>query len=179
MAVRRAIRPDVATVRQRFAELRHAPYLPDDDDVAEYWEDKNAVAVMGDAGEFGQARYSELHTISTIVWLLPESMGIGKLAPLLLELLDGLWAIPEAQDNPLQGTFHSGLDNAGREDFGLGKAEAWQRMVNGTDRDGQVRAGPTKVEPVYNSLDALSGHRIYSATLRETRDRMLEVRRAN
>ena len=172
MAVFAATRANILTIRERFAELDNAPYLPSDDDVAEYWEGKGAVAVMGDAGEFGQARYSELHTISAIVWLLPEDMGIGKLEPLLLELLDGLWAIPEAQDNPLQGTFHHGLDNAGREDFGLGKAEAWQRMVNGSD-------GPTKVEPVYNSLDALTGHRIYSATLRETRDRMLEGRRAN
>ena len=171
MAIFAATRANIPTVRQRFAELDNSPYLPGDDDVAEYWEGTGAVAVRGDAGGFGQARYSALHTISTIVWLLPETMGIGRLEPLLRELLDGLWAIPEAQDNPLQGTFHSGLDNAGREDFGLGKAEAWQRMVNGSD-------GPTKVEPVYNSLDVLSGHRIYSATLRATRDRMLEVRRA-
>lgn len=173
--IRPATRADIATIRERLAGLPNPPYLPSDDDVAELFEDRNTVAFMGDAGEFGQAYFSEVNGISTIVYLLPEGPSIGRLGRLLMKLLDGLWEIAEARDKPLEGIFHSGLDPAtGREDFGLSKAEAWKRMVND---NGRFATG-TEVDPVRNSAGVLVGHRIFW-TLEQTRRRLRGLLRGN
>jgi len=150
MAIRRATRTDIARIRQRLAELPNPPYLPSDDDVAGLFEDRNAVAVMGDAGEFGQAHWSEVNSISTIVHLLPHNMGVRQIEKLLLALFDALWEVPAAQTHIVNGRSPA----AGTSDFGQRKADTIADLIKG--RTG-VRPD---VAATFDSLHTRTGTRI-------------------
>ena len=155
---RPAARADIAAIRAHLEAQPNPPNLPEDDDVAGYFDRSvGNVARIGDTGEFGQAHWSEVNGYSTIVWLLPEGMNMGRLAPLLLDLLDALWAeFPASQSQLVEATFHHGLDDVtGEEDYGWGKANAWADFV---ERGG---GGRPLVEEAYNSNNVRTGTRAW------------------
>ncbi len=125
-----ATRADVPAVRLALADLppEEQPYLPADRHVAQYWDAAlGNVALMGDNGEFAQAHWSAVNKVSTVVFLLPEAMGIGTFAPLLVGLLDALWdTFPACRARRVEATFRHGKHPVtGLEDFGESKANAW------------------------------------------------------
>lgn len=153
MLIQPATRADITAIRQHLLPL----YLPEDDDVVEYFNQSvGNIAMIGDTGEFGHARWSEVNNRSTIVWLLPEGMSVGHLAPLLLALLDALWnEFPQSQGNMSDAVFHHGIDpDGGLEDYGWGKANTWADLI--------ARGGATQplVEGVYDAAGNRSGTRI-------------------
>lgn len=161
MTLRRAVAGDIAVIRERFEELDPVPTYPLDSDIEELLDNPNMVAIIDDVtGAFGlgvyQAPVGDGGDVSTIVYLLPEAMGRGRTAPLALELLEGLYLIPAAQQKPLIGVFTNGFDARGGEDKGEGKADAWLSMVNDSGRFG---TGLTK-DAVRNSLGVITGYRV-------------------
>lgn len=157
MTVFAATRDSVTTIRERFAELDNPPTYPDDSDIEALLDNSNIVARL-DGGAFGLAVYQppeggDGHE-SSIVYLLPEVIGVGRLSLLVLELLEGLWAIDAAQSSSFIGRFHNGFDAGGREDFGKGKAEAWARMSRA---GGRFDTG-LEVNPIRNAAGVLTGY---------------------
>lgn len=145
--IRRAAVADILTIRERFAELPNPPRYPLDSDIEQLLDNPNMVAIM-DGGAFGLGVYQPFDDgdghESSILYLVPEAMGVGKLSPLVLDLLEGLYAIPAARSSRFIGRFTNGFDNRGREDLGEGKAEAWARMSRGRGRfDTGLEVKPT------------------------------------
>lgn len=148
MPIRRATAADIPTIRERLAELPHTPNLPEEDDVATLFEGKGNVALLGDAGEFAHAHWSEVNENTTIVYLLPEGMNLGRLAPIALAVLDAISAeFSQSNSRTAGGIFHEGFDpETSLEDYGESKANAWANFTQGQGAD-----RPT-VAPVYDSL---------------------------
>ncbi|KKL56855.1 hypothetical protein LCGC14_2241240 [marine sediment metagenome] len=147
--LRRALADDIPTIRERFSELPLLPSYPRDSDIEELLDNPNMVAIIDDVtGAFGLGVYQPFDDgdghESSILYLVPEAMGVGKLSPLVLDLLEGLYAIPAARSSRFIGRFTNGFDNRGREDLGEGKAEAWARMSRGRGRfDTGLEVKPT------------------------------------
>ena len=156
--LRRALADDIPTIRERFSELPLLPSYPRDSDIEELLDNPNMVAIIDDVtGAFGLGVYQPPDDgdgdVSTIVYLLPEAAGMGRTAPLALELLEGLYLIPAAQKKPLIGIFTNGFDAEGKEDKGEGKADAWIGAVNVGD------IGLTK-DPVRDFNGNITGYRV-------------------
>lgn len=141
MTIRRAVAADIPTIRELLAEEPNPPYLPNDDNVAEFWEGEGNVAFVGVddegkfTGEFAHAHWSEVHRNTTLVHLLPEGMSLGRLAPVALAALAAISVkFPQSRSLPAGGIFGRGFDpQTGLEDYGLSKANTWADFTQGRD----------------------------------------------
>ena len=159
--IRRAVAADIPTIRERFAELDPVPSYPLDSDIEELFDNPNMVAIIDSkTGGFGLGVYQPPDDgdgdVSTVTYLLPVTMSQRNTILFSLELLEGLYLIPAAQQRPISGTFNNGFDAQGREDRGEGKADAWEKMMN---RGGHFNTGVTK-EEVRNSQGVITGYRV-------------------
>ena len=151
--IRRATRSDIPVIRERLEELPNPPYLPSDDDVATMFEAENSVAVVGDAGEFAHAHWSEINQHTTIIHLLPEGMSLGRMAPIALAVLEAIWDdVPQSRGRMSGGIFGRGFDpGTDDEDYGQSKADAWANFVQGMGADRPI------VTAVYDSAGVRTG----------------------
>lgn len=140
-------RADNRQVRQLLADQTNPRIIEDDDDLAELWEGIGNIALLGADGEFVHAHWSEVNRDTTIVYLLPEGMNLGKLAPILLEVLNEIIRkFPQALRESAVGTFRQGFDPiTGEEDFGQSKADAWADFTKGLGHNRPI------VTPIFNS----------------------------
>ena len=159
--IRRAVAADIPAIRERFAELDPVPFYPLDSDIEELLDNPHMVAIINDkTGAFGLGVWQPPDDgdgdVSTVTYLLPVTMSQRNTILFSLELLEGLYLIPAAQQRPISGTFSNGFDAQGQEDRGEGKADAWVKMMN--DR-GRFSTGITK-DAVRDSQGVITGYRV-------------------